>query len=156
MGRIALTAWIGTVALAAVVAAPTFAKLIEGYDRSRLLGHGELVVGVAFLTSLGLTVSWATRLRRRDRATPASGRRRFLLGALGAAGGLAATLAAVIAPNRRWFSVSVRNIFAVRPPYKADAYDQAWSGARVSDYRRLGRTEFRVSEISLDRGKDSP
>ena len=155
MGRIALTAWIGTAALAAVVTAPTFAKLIEGYDRSRLLGLGELVVGAAFLTSLGLTVSWATRLRRRDRATPASGRRRFLLGALGAAGGLAATLAAVIAPNRRWFSVSVRNIFAVRPPYKADSDDPAWSGARVSEYRRLGRTEFRVSDISLGSGSST-
>ncbi len=155
MGRFALTAWLGTVALAAVVLAPTFAKLIEGYDRSRLLGLGSIVALVACAASFGLTVSWATRLRGRGGVTPASGRRRFLLGALGAAGGAAATHTAVIAPNRRWFSVSVRNIFAVRPPYKADAHDPAWSAARVSEYRRLGRTGFRVSDISLGSGSST-
>jgi hypothetical protein len=155
MGRIVLSAWIGTAALTAAVLAPTFAKLIEGYDRSQLLGLGPLVVGVTFVASLCFTVLWATRLRGRDGATPASGRRRFLLGALGASAGVAATIAAVIVPNRRWFSISVRNIFAVRPPYKADAYDPVWSDARVSEYRRLGRTEFRVSDISLGSGSST-
>jgi aryl-alcohol dehydrogenase-like predicted oxidoreductase len=155
MGRIVLTAWIGTAALSAAVLAPSFAKLIEGYDRSQLLGFGHVAAGLALVVSLGFTLLWATGLRRREGAKPASGRRRFLLGALAATGGVAATLAGAIAPNRRWFSVSVRNIFAVRPPYKADAHDPAWSGSRISEYRRLGRTEFRVSDISLGSGSST-
>ena len=47
MGRIALVAWIATVALSAAALAPTFALLIEGYDRSRLVGLPVLAAGLA-------------------------------------------------------------------------------------------------------------
>ena len=152
MGRIVLLAWTLTVVLSAAVLGPTFAKLIEGYDRSQLVGLGQLAVGLALAASLLCSILWAARAGQRVGSAPWSGRRRFLLGAVAAAGGVVATIAAAIAPNRRWFSVTVPNIFLVRPPYKADGYDPAWSGARVSGYRRLGRTGFRVSDISLGSG----
>jgi hypothetical protein len=155
MGRVALIAWMASVGLAGVVLAPAFAELIEGYDRARLANPARLVALAALGASLVLTLLWAFRLRARDTAAAASGRRRFLLGALGASGGIAATLAAVLAPNRRWFSVTVSNIFAVRPPYQADSPKPAWAGSRVSEYRRLGRTDFRVSDISLGSGSST-
>jgi aryl-alcohol dehydrogenase-like predicted oxidoreductase len=152
MGRIALIAWACTAALSTVVLAPTLARLIEGYDRSRILGIEHWLALVVFGLAVVATWIWAARQRASDGASPASGRRRFLLGAVVAAGGIAATLAAAIAPNWRWYSVTVRKIFAVRPPYKADVEDPAWRGARVSEYRRLGRTDFQVSDISLGSG----
>ena len=51
---------------------------------------------------------------------------------------MAASAAAALAPNRGWFTVTVPNIFAVRPPYQADEADPSWQGARVVEYRRLG------------------
>jgi len=96
------------------------------------------------------------RARRSERGAAHRGaRRRFLLGAAGAAGGVVAALAAAIAPNRRWYSVSGRNIFLVRPPYRADESRAAWTGSRVAEYRRLGRTDFRISDISLGSGSST-
>ncbi len=79
----------------------------------------------------------------------------FLLGALSALGGFAGSLAAVIARNSRWFTVTGQNIFMVRPEYKASEYQGEWSDARVVEYRRLGRTEARVSDISLGSGSST-
>jgi hypothetical protein len=79
----------------------------------------------------------------------------FLLGTLSAVGGLVATLAAAVARNFRWFSVSGQKIFMVRPEYKANAYRGEWSDSRVAEYRRLGRTEARVSDISLGSGSST-
>jgi predicted aldo/keto reductase-like oxidoreductase len=84
-----------------------------------------------------------------------TGRRVFLLGALSAVGGFAATFAAVIARNSRWFTVTGQNIFMVRPEYEASAYHGEWSDSRVVEYRRLGRTEARVSDISLGSGSST-
>jgi predicted aldo/keto reductase-like oxidoreductase len=66
-----------------------------------------------------------------------------------------ATLLAPFVRNHRWVSVSARHIFLVRPPYKADAAREEWAGSRVAEYRRLGRTEARVSDISLGSGSST-
>jgi hypothetical protein len=162
MGRIALLAWVVTAAVSYVFLGGFLGRLVEGYDRAALSRLPLLLTGLFVVASSVMTALW-TRSRMREArdpsgTEPASGRRRFLLGAvgaLGAGGGVIATLAAAMARNSRWFSVSARNIFLVRPPYKAEVARDAWTGSRVASYRRLGRTGAMVSDISVGSGSST-
>jgi predicted aldo/keto reductase-like oxidoreductase len=152
MGRIAIASWLLTVGLAYFAVGGYLGRLVEGLDRTAMSTAPLLVTGAALLASLVVTVLWSARHRRSPGRPAPSGRRRFLLGALGMGGGVAATGVAALARNASWYSVTGRNIFLVRPPYKADVARDEWSGSRVVEYRRLGRTEARVSDISLGSG----
>ena len=111
MGKFAFAAWIATAGLSWTLLGPHLGLLIEGYD-SQLLAKGPLlVVALAILGSLVATIVWARQRRNTPANQPASARRRVLLGSLATAGGLAATLGAAIAPNSRWYSTTVKNIF---------------------------------------------
>ena len=153
MGVVAL-AWLLTAMLSYFALGDTLAKLVEGWDASGIPKLPLLALAGSVGVCVVLTLRWA-----QGRPPPANShqgaRRRFLVGVLAAGGGLAATFAAAIARVLPWYTVTGKNIFLVRPPYKADAYDEAWAGARVSEYRRLGRTEFRVSDISLGSGSST-
>jgi len=152
MGRIVLAAWSLTALVSFFALGGLLARLVEGYDRAvlSLLPLGVTLLGVG--VSLVLTIRWQRSGREAAQGAP-SGRRRFLYGTLGASGGLLATLIAPILRNRDWYTVTGQNIFLDRPPYKADVARDEWTAARVSDYRRLGRTEARVSDISLGSGQ---
>jgi hypothetical protein len=159
MGRIALLAWGVTAAFSYVLLGGFLGRLVEGYDRSSLSFLPLLLTGLLVLASVVLTALW-TRSRMRAprdqvRSQPVSGRRRFLLGAVGAlsaGAGVVATLGAAMARNSRWFTVSAQHIFLVRPSYQAEVARDEWTGSRVEGYRRLGRTGARVSDISLGSG----
>ena len=94
MGRLVLAAWLMTVACGYVALGRSLARLVEGYDRSSESLLPVALTVVALLASIMLTIRWARGLENR---TGEPGRRRFLLGALGAAGGLVATLVATFA-----------------------------------------------------------
>ena len=152
MGQQVIIAWLITCALGYFALGRSLARLVEGYDRSSESLVPVLLTAAAIVTSLALTFLWARAIRSGATAKQATGRRRFLLGALGAGGGIAATLLATFSRISDWYTVSGRHIFLVRPPYKADQPLGEWSGARVRQYRRLGRTEARISDISLGSG----
>jgi len=154
MGRIVFAAWLLTFVASWFLLGPLLAKLIEGYDRASLSLWPVAPPVLGLLVSLALTVRWQ-RIPEADaaRSEAPSGRRRFLYGGLTAGGGLLATVFAPIVRNEGWYNTSVKHIFAVRPPYKADVARDEWTGSRVSSYRRLGRTEARVSDISLGSGQ---
>jgi len=159
MGRIALLAWLITAAVSYVLLGGFLGRLVEGYDRAAASLLPLVLTGLCVIASIVLT---ALATRARMRRTPVEsgggaegGRRRFLLGALGVlgtAGGVVATLGAAMARNSRWFSVSARHIFLVRPPYEAEVARDVWTGSRVERYRRLGRTGAMVSDISVGSG----
>ena len=151
MGRLALLAWLGTVALSAVLLGDTLGKLVEGYDRAAIPLLPVLVPCVSLIASLVLTLRWA-REPRASGGSPATGRRGFLLGAAAGVGGVAATLAAPLLRNSRWYTTTGQNIFLVKPRYKAAIARPEWAGSRVARYKRLGRTEAMVSDISLGSG----
>ena len=155
MGKFVFAAWIATACLSWTLLGPHLGQLIEGYDSRQLAKGPLLVVALATLGSLVATIVWARRLRSAGTSQPASAGRRFLLGSLGTAGGLAAALGAAIAPNSRWYSTTGKNIFLPQPPYKADRYETDWAGTRIAAYRRLGRTEAMVSDISIGTGSSS-
>lgn len=154
MRRLVLLAWLLTAAVSYLALGDALAKLVEGWDASGIPNVPLLLFGLSLAASLVLTVRWA-RAGASAATPPRSARRRFLLGALAAGGGLAATFVAALVRVLPWYTVTGKNIFLVRPPYQADGYDEAWAGARVSEYRRLGRTDFRVSDISLGSGSST-
>ena len=88
-------------------------------------------------------------------AAPDSGRRGFLTtaGAVGASGvvTVAAGAAGVLGANSRWRQVG-NDIFFADVEKIAPAQRPEWAGARVQSYRRLGRTDAMVSDISLGSG----
>jgi predicted aldo/keto reductase-like oxidoreductase len=162
MGRIALLAWAVTAVVSYVFLGGFLRRLVEGYDRAAVSSFPLWLTGLFVIVSIVQTALWIrSRVREPrdgDRAVPASGRRRFLLGALGvlgAGGGVVATLGAAMVRNSRWFSVSAKNIFLVRPPYKAQVARDEWTGSRVESYRRLGRTGAMVSDISVGSGSST-
>jgi predicted aldo/keto reductase-like oxidoreductase len=154
MGRIVLVAWVLTVAVSYLLLEDFLAKLIEGYDRAALSKLPAVVTAASALVSLLLTARWAMARRTRPDGAP-SGRRGFLLGTAAAAGGLLATVLAPFQRNRDWLETTVLPIFAVRPPYQADTPKPAWKGSRVVRYRRLGRTDAMVSDISIGSGSST-
>jgi len=131
----------------------TLGHLVEGLHPSALPLVRLCLLAAAVLASLVLTWRWAAAPR--EAGSRLTGRRRFLLGAAAGIGGLFGTLAVAIARNLPWFQVTAKHIFLVRPPYKAAASRDEWAGSRVQRYRRLGRTEALVSDISLGSGSST-
>ena len=155
MGPCALFAWLVTLVLAFSALGGTLGTLIEGLDRSQLSLAPTLVTAASLVASIVLTLLW---LRGRhaglDDPQP-SARRRFLTGALVGGGGVAATGASAFARNFDWIQTTIRPLFVDVPPKHAPRYQSEWAGARVQSYRRLGRTEARVSDISLGSGSST-
>ncbi len=158
MGRWTALAWIVTAVLSYALLGKTLGLAVEGIHPAGFPTTGLWGLAASIALSLVLTWRWARGSSAgpsEQAARPRSGRRRFLLGALGASGGLAAVAVAAIARVLPWYTVTLKNIFLVRPPYKAKQSRAEWAGSRVVEYRRLGRTGVRVSDISLGSGSST-
>lgn len=156
MGRFVFLAWLLTGLLSYGLLGGLLAQLIEGYDRSRLPAWPWVLTALAVLCSCTLTGVWAWRGVGPSGARPAHrGRRIFVRGILVTAGGLFATLAGALGRLLPWYDPTIKEIFLVRPPYKAAQAEARWTGSRVSEYRRLGRTDARVSDISIGTGSST-
>jgi predicted aldo/keto reductase-like oxidoreductase len=158
-GALLAAAWLGTVLVFYVLLGDWVGRAIEGMDRSLLSRVPLIVSGAALLGCLVLTVIWARGLFAAPSSPEAQpiglGRRRFLAGAAGVAaglGGILASLAAAVARNAGWVTVT-RPAILPAVPHQADRARPEWSGARIRSYRRLGRTGFDVSDISLGSGR---
>ena len=155
--RIALLSWLLSISFSALYLGKFLGHRIEG----RIATSSELGVAAMVLVSMGISIVFTVRAAAASsndadgQLKSPSGRRRFLTAALGTTGGIAASLAAAIIPNRKWGSVTAKNIFLVRPEYKSDVSRDEWAGARVEGYRRLGRTNAFVSDISLGSGSST-
>jgi aryl-alcohol dehydrogenase-like predicted oxidoreductase len=146
-------AWAVTAILSYLLAGDWLAGAIEGLDPALVSKMPMVVVGVAVLASLVLTVVWARGLApvaasAESGSDASGGRRRFLLGLGAVGGGVVATAVAAFARISGWVTVVGPNI-QPETPFKAQSPRPEWAGARVMEYRRLGRTGFEVSDISL-------
>jgi uncharacterized protein len=152
-GRIVLALWSLAVALSLVGIGAYIDDAIDGIVLAQRAIASAACAVLAALVALGATVRWARGLGRDAGADAAavSGRRRFLLGVAGATGGLLATAAAAFVRPRGWLLVTAP---AITPPVPtSDPHPRPeWRGATVQAYRRLGRTGFEVSDISLGSG----
>ena len=150
-------AWAVTVGLAWVGYGQYVGILAEG-NSPALIGRGPLVLPtLAIFASCVLTFMWARGWRRGQIAQPDGlSRRRFLLGSAAGLGGLVAALIAPIGRNYRWKTVTLDKIFLNQTPGADPNPRTEWQGAQVREYRRLGRTNFPVSDISLGSGRIHP
>jgi uncharacterized protein len=154
-GRTILGLWVATVILAFSWIGKFVDETATGiaFEYRSLWGY---VAGIAIgVVALSATILWARDLGRAAEGTaaagPVSGRRRFLIGLGGVAGGLAASVAAVLIRNRGWLLVTGPAI-APEVPTKDPNPRSEWDGSRIQSYRRLGRTGVEVSDISLGSG----
>lgn len=156
LGWIVLALWIAAMALGYAGLGVFLDESVTGItpeQRSRGLAATTIVVALAALVA---TILWARGLwgERRVEGAPAAGlgRRRFLVGAAASLGGIAATAVSTLLRPRGWVTtVSPAlspEVATTDPNPRAD-----WRGARVRAYRRLGRTNFEVSDISLGSGR---
>ena len=146
--------------------APLLHDLAEGIDRDHLpMWRLIVVVGCAFIGAIGTI--YRTRREACPRCSgsllvpiepepdPAGTTRRAVLRASTAAA--AATVggaAGMVLPNRRWIGVG-RDFFATRVEEVSANPDASWLTSTIRSYRRLGRTNVMVSDISLGVGAAS-
>jgi len=132
--------------------------LAEGIDRSSLpLWHIvlplALVVIATIIAARGRSVADCPSC---DRETPlpaeASSRRAVLRGTAVALAGTAGGFVAAVGRNRSWIPIG-QAFFGDKVGTIAETPDPSWQGARVRRYRRLGRTEAMVSDISVGCGR---
>ena len=148
-----------------LIGAPLLHDVAEGLDRDRLpMWRLWLVLAVALLAALGLldrrrrpvcascgTGPFGAPLATEPPATGAT--RRSILRATGAATAVTVGGAAgIILPNRGWFPVG-RDFFGTEVETEALNPDPAWKTSHIQSYRRLGRTNVMVSDISLGSGR---
>ena len=141
-------------------AAVGLAAFVAGFVRVRrpaCVRCGTAEPGWLFVPVTGNVVS-AGSSDAADAAQPAladAGRRSFLAtaGAVGASGvaTAAAGVTGVLLPHGRWRDVG-RDIFFADVEKIAPVQRPEWAGSRVNSYRRLGRTDAMVSDISLGSG----
>lgn len=120
-----------------------------------------LVLALLSLLAAGAATFWLVRRAARAGTDPA--RRSFLSGAASGAGAaLAATAAGGalafaraflgLGNEGRGWRPTATQIFGGSVEHTAPDWRAEWKGARVRAYRRLGRTGFEVSDISLGTG----
>jgi aryl-alcohol dehydrogenase-like predicted oxidoreductase len=127
------------------------ANLAEGFDPalySRIGLWSALALGIAGVV---LSILWARGLGAGPAVRVRSSRRRFLAGGAAALAGLTGGVLAAIGRNYGWTQVG-RHVQDRSVPRTAASPQAEWQGARVRAYRRLGRTGFEVSDISLGSG----
>ncbi len=131
-------------------------QAVEGQDRSLFSPLPLYLAGALLIVALVVTVLWARGLGSRpaagESAAPGLGRRRFLAGFAAGLGGIVASVAAALGRNLGWLTVTGPSI-GTDAPVKAEVQSPDWKGSRVQAYRRLGRTNFEVSDISLGSGR---
>jgi predicted aldo/keto reductase-like oxidoreductase len=120
-----------------------------------------LMLASLLLLGGGALTFWMVRRSARAATSPA--RRSFLTGAASGAGAAVAVTAAggAIAFARAFLGIGnegrgwrpqATQIFGGEVEKTAKTWPDAWRGARIQSYRRLGRTGFEVSDISLGTG----
>ncbi|GAG52511.1 unnamed protein product, partial [marine sediment metagenome] len=128
-------------------------RLVEGILPDRISRPLIAIPVLALIASIALTVVWARRLRSRAAGASEgvelrSGRRRFLAGGAASLGGLLGVGAASFARLSPWLTVS-KPMNDAEAPTEDPSPRADWKGSRIREYRRLGRTEARISDISL-------
>jgi aryl-alcohol dehydrogenase-like predicted oxidoreductase len=144
----------------AAVGAPLLHDLVEGIDNTRLPLWRLAVVALAVLVG---TTGAVYRTRREtcprcagpalrpvepEPAPAGTTRRAVLRASTAAAAATVGGVAGMVAPNRGWIAVG-RELFNAKVEGLSETPDASWLTSTIRSYRRLGRTDAMVSDISL-------
>ncbi len=156
-GLMTLAAWILTWLLGYAGLGAYLGELVEGVDRSMMPLLPSVLFCVAALISLSLTVWWARSLPGKtapveDSVSAGPGRRRFLIGSVALTGGVAGAAVATLSRISGWMTVTQS---ALAPPVVTTDPNprNEWRGSRITNYRTLGSTGFKISDISVGTGQ---
>lgn len=148
-GKLVLAGWLVVLIAAYFALGGYLAERVEGVAGTP--AWWLVIFGLSFAVAAGLTIWWAATLTLGNRAesagVPATGRRKFLTGSAAMTGGLLGVAGATTAKVSGWATVTGPAL-AVQTEQTAPHPKAAWRNARIQDYRPLGRTGLRVSDIS--------
>ena len=143
--------WGLTFVLAFVGVGGWISQRVEGIDPAQIPRLLALLTAIGLVASVVATAVWSWRLEWPSAGAgepKRPGRRRFLIGTGAVLGGVAGTVVASLARPIGWLTVTGRNIVTPAPTGDPNPRSE-WQGARIERYRRLGRTGFQVSDVSL-------
>ena len=123
---------------------------VEGIDTNQIPIWPTLVFVMLALGALACTVWWALTLQPKggsDAAEPVSSRRKFLTGSAAITGGVIGAAGATVGRVSGWATVTGPALSAQTEQTAPDA-KAAWRGATIQQYRELGSTGLKVSDIA--------
>ncbi len=123
---------------------------VEGIDVNQIPLWPTVIFVLLTLNALILTIWWAFTLERKadnEPAAPASGRRKFLTGSAAVTGGIIGAAGATVGRVSGWATVTGPALSTQTEQTAPDA-KAAWRGATIREYRDLGNTGLKVSDIA--------
>lgn len=138
-----------------------FGAQIHGLFEAMGLAGGNAMAGLVYLVAGAVAVGLlAGRFAYKGSAQKGAdlGRRSVLAAGAGIGGGLLATGVAVLRASFGWGRAPTGWV-AVNENIQADvvpthpSYPEEWKGAEVKGYRRLGRTEWKISDVVIGSGR---
>ncbi len=149
-GRMTIALWVVTMIAGYFALGGFLQETVEGIDGNQIPKWPLALFGLLVIASLVISVWWARKLMLTDdqgNDTPASGRRKFLTGSAAVTGGIIGVAGATVARVSGWTSVTLPAISAEVEQTPANP-KTAWRGAQIQQYRPLGNTGLKVSDIS--------
>ena len=129
-------------------------EAVEGIATEQIPLWPSIVFALLLLGSLVTTVWWARTLSSKqqpgaaaDTDLPASGRRKFLTGSAAVTGGVIGVAGAAAARVSGWATVTGPAL-SLQTEQTAPVNKEAWRGAVIREYRALGNTGLKVSDIA--------
>ena len=150
-GQLVLILWFVTMVAGYFGLGGYLQELLEGVDRAQIPLWPTIIFGILVLDSVAMTLWWALTLVRADDKKdlqPASGRRKFLTGSAAVTGGVIGVAGASAARVSGWATVTGPALSG-QVESTAPESKEAWRGAFVREYRDLGNTGLKVSDISI-------
>lgn len=155
MGKIALVAWILTWVLGYFGLGGYLGERIEGMDPTMIPIWSSIVFVVSLVLSVVLTILWIRNSETKPSVETSSSsfnRRKFLLGSAGVTGGVIGATAATIGRVSGWATITSPALTAAAETTAPTMHD-SWKGSRIQNYRQLGSTGFKISDISIGTGQ---
>ena len=154
-GRLVLGVWLVTMVCGYYGLGGYIQEMVEGVDRSQIPLWPSILFAFLVLDALALSVWWAITLQHGKSSTsstysdlPASGRRKFLTGSAAVTGGVIGAAGATAARVSGWATVTGPAL-STQAEDTAPQAKEAWRGATIQNYRPLGNTGLKVSDISI-------
>ncbi len=149
-GRLIIGLWLLTMVFGYFGLGGYLQERVEGIDANQIPIWPTVIFVLLALDALALTIWWALTLERTadtGSAEPATGRRKFLTGSAAVTGGIIGAAGATVGRVSGWATVTGPALSTQTEQTAPDA-KAAWRGATINEYRDLGNTGLKVSDIA--------